>query len=167
MQNPTSGVRLTVRNLRRLILRPWPHSQRGRLTTEYIQSPSPFQNSETRHQVVVSTQSPEPSPEHKCLLLFSKSSNSSCTELHLAEKMLSVAVMPYAVGYGNRKVGCLDPNLFSDWDPDSSPDSSISLPYWEHHCQQAVGDTGDEWVLSFGSCVTGKLGTQDLEHQEQ
>lgn len=46
-----------------------------------------------------------------------------------------------------------------------SPDSSTCL-LWQHHYQQAIGDTADGWVLSFGSCVTEELGTQDLECQE-
>lgn len=75
--------------------------------------------------------------------------------------VVSSCVMPYTDGNGNRKVGHLDPNLFPDWEPSSS----ICL-LWQHHCQQATGDTGDGWLLSFGSCVTRELGTQDLEYQE-
>lgn len=115
VQKPTSGVHWSVKNLRRLILSTWPHSQRGKLTAEYMKSHPLPKFPEARHQVVVSIHSPEPSPELKCLLLFSESSSSSrSVQDHLAEEMLSVAVTPYIGGYGNRKVGHLDPNFFPD-----------------------------------------------------
>lgn len=128
-----------MRNLRRLLSSTWPHNQRGKLTAEYTQSLIPFQKfPETRQQVATFIHSPEPSPEHSHLLLSSECSSRS-TQDHLAEEVLSVAMILYYTihGNGNNKVGHLDPNSFPDWEPRFKHMSAVtaSLPAGHRwHC---------------------------------
>lgn len=114
--------------------------------------------------MATSIHSPEPSPEHRHLLLSFECNNSSSssTQDYLAEEMLSVALLCHTLMVMATETWDTWIQIFS---PTESPDWSICL-LWQHHCQQAIGDTADGWVLSFGSCVTGELGTQDLECQE-